>query len=47
MAKETSRKISQVEKDTERDFFMDSAEAKNYGIIDKILEERPIPKVKK
>ncbi len=47
LAKETSRKISQVEKDTERDFFMDSAEAKNYGIIDKILEERPIPKVKK
>lgn len=50
LAKETGRKISQIERDTERDFFMNSAEAKNYGIIDKVLEERPIakkPKAKK
>lgn len=47
LAGETSRKLSQVEKDTERDFFMDSTEAKSYGIIDKILEERQLPKVKK
>lgn len=47
LAKETGRKISQVEKDTERDFFMTSSEAKNYGIIDKILEERELDKKKK
>jgi ATP-dependent Clp protease protease subunit len=47
LAKETGRKLSQVEKDTERDFFMSSSEAKNYGIIDKILEERQLPKTKK
>lgn len=38
LAKETKRKLSQVEKDTERDFFMSSGEAKSYGIIDKVLE---------
>ena len=40
LASETHRKITQVEKDTERDFFMDASEAKNYGIIDKVLEGR-------
>lgn len=42
LAKETKRKISQIEKDTERDFFMSSTEAKNYGIIDKVLEGKKI-----
>lgn len=39
---DTRRKISQIEKDTERDFFMSSTEAKTYGIIDKVLEERKV-----
>jgi len=47
LSKETGRKLTQIEKDTERDFFMSATEAKNYGIIDKILEERPAPSVKK
>lgn len=47
LASETGRKLSQVEKDTERDFFMSATEAKNYGIIDKILEERQLKKTKK
>ncbi len=47
LAKETGKKPTQVEKDTERDFFMNAAEAKNYGIIDKILEERTVKKSKK
>jgi len=33
----TGRPISQIEKDVERDFFMDADEAKKYGIVDKIL----------
>lgn len=37
LANETGKKISDVEKDTERDFFMNSNEAKSYGIIDKVL----------
>ena len=38
LAKETGKKTTIVEKDTERDFFMNSTEAKSYGIIDKVLE---------
>lgn len=36
-ANNTGQKISQVEKDMERDFFMDSAESKKYGIIDAVI----------
>ncbi len=42
LAKETKKKISQIEKDTERDFFMSATEAKNYGIIDKVIEGRKV-----
>ena len=33
----TGRDISVIERDTERDFFMDSNEALEYGLIDKVL----------
>lgn len=33
----TGKPISQIEKDVERDFFLDAEEAKKYGIVDKIL----------
>ena len=33
----TNKDIKQIENDTERDNFMTSDEALNYGIIDKIL----------
>ena len=33
----TKQKIKKIEKDTDRDYFMDSFEAKKYGIIDKII----------
>ncbi len=38
LAKNTGKEKSIIENDTERDFFMDSHEALEYGIIDKILE---------
>jgi ATP-dependent Clp protease protease subunit len=38
LAKETKRPIEQIEKDADRDFFMSSAEAKEYGIIDEVIE---------
>jgi ATP-dependent Clp protease protease subunit len=38
IAKATGQKIAQVEKDTDRDFFMDAEEAKKYGIVDKIYK---------
>lgn len=33
----TGKPIEELEKDMERDFFMSAEEAKNYGLIDKIL----------
>ena len=40
IAKHTGQNIEKVHKDTERDFFMTGAEAKEYGIIDTIIEKR-------
>jgi len=40
LAKHTDKDIKKVVKDTERDYFMTAAEAKNYGIIDDILVSR-------
>lgn len=37
-AKNTGQKLDQVEADMDRDHWMSAAEAKNYGIIDKILK---------
>lgn len=37
LSKHTNQSIAKIEKDTDRDFFMDAEEAKKYGIIDKII----------
>lgn len=37
MAENCGQKVEKVEKDIDRDFYMTSAEGKEYGIIDKIL----------
>ena len=37
LAEKTGKKAKQIEKDTERDNFMSSAEAVEYGLIDKVL----------
>jgi ATP-dependent Clp protease protease subunit len=36
-AKNTGQKLSQIKSDMERDFYMDSTEAKKYGIIDAVI----------
>jgi ATP-dependent Clp protease protease subunit len=41
LAKHTGQPIKKVAKDTDRDFFMSADEAKDYGIIDSIFENRP------
>jgi ATP-dependent Clp protease protease subunit len=38
----TGQPLSRVEEDTDRDFFMSPAEAVTYGLIDKVIEKRPI-----
>lgn len=35
----TNKNISEIEKDTDRDYFMNANEALEYGIIDKVLEK--------
>lgn len=42
MAHNTGQPIEKIEKDTDRDFFMSAEEAKAYGLIDKVIEERPV-----
>jgi len=37
LAKHTGQPLEQVEQDTERDFFMSAAEAKEYGLVDEIM----------
>ncbi|MBP9891368.1 MAG: ATP-dependent Clp protease proteolytic subunit [Planctomycetes bacterium] len=39
LAKETSKSLKVIEKDTDRDFFMSAAEAKEYGLIDDVIEQ--------
>lgn len=40
IAEKTGKDLAQIEKDTDRNFFMSAEEAKNYGLIDKVLEPR-------
>lgn len=41
LVKHTGQKFAQVEKDTERDNFMTAEEAKEYGLIDDVIDKRP------
>ncbi|MEI6296602.1 MAG: ATP-dependent Clp endopeptidase proteolytic subunit ClpP [bacterium] len=40
LAKQTGQTLSKIEKDVDRDFFLDSDEAKKYGIIDDVLKPK-------
>ncbi|WP_417909327.1 ATP-dependent Clp endopeptidase proteolytic subunit ClpP [Candidatus Electronema sp. PJ] len=40
LAKHTGKPVKQIEQDTERDNFMTAFEAKDYGLVDKVLERR-------
>jgi ATP-dependent Clp protease protease subunit len=42
LADHTGTDIKRIRKDTERDFFMDSQQAKEYGLIDKVIHKRTI-----
>jgi ATP-dependent Clp protease protease subunit len=41
LAKHTGQPLKKVMKDMDRDYFMGAEEAMEYGIIDKVLSERP------
>lgn len=40
LARHTGKTVKELEKDSDRDFFMSSEQAKEYGIIDSIYEKR-------
>jgi len=40
LAKHTGQDIERIRKDTERDFFMSSDEAKDYGLVDRVISKR-------
>ena len=40
LARHTGRPIEQIERDTDRNFFMSAAECKEYGLVDEIIEKR-------
>jgi ATP-dependent Clp protease protease subunit len=40
LARHTTKKLSQIEKDTDRDFFMSGEEARVYGIVDHVMASR-------
>jgi len=44
LVKNTGQKLAQIEKDVERDFFMDAEEAKKYGIVDEIYKKKVVGK---
>ncbi|MDR7331445.1 ATP-dependent Clp endopeptidase proteolytic subunit ClpP [Roseateles asaccharophilus] len=41
LAERTGQTLEKIQSDTERDYFMSAAEAKDYGLIDQVLEHRP------
>jgi len=41
----TRQDINKIEKDTDRDFFMSPQEAKEYGIIDEVIEPKKAKKI--
>ncbi len=40
LARVTGKTVEQIARDTERDNFLSAAEAKDYGLIDKVIEKR-------
>ena len=42
LASHTGKDLSIVEKDSDRDFFMDGEEAVTYGMVDKIMEKKKV-----
>jgi len=41
LSSHSGQKLEKVEKDTERDNFMSAEEAKEYGLIDDVIDKRP------
>jgi len=44
LARHTRQPIDKIEKDSERDFFMNGDQAKEYGLIDEVIFKKELPK---
>lgn len=44
LAKHTGQSVVKIEKDTDRDFYLSSPEAKEYGLIDEIIRSKKVAK---
>jgi ATP-dependent Clp protease protease subunit len=42
MAHHTGKPVEQIERDTDRDYFMSAQEAKEYGLIDQVIESQAL-----
>jgi ATP-dependent Clp protease protease subunit len=42
LSKHTGQSTERIARDSDRDFFMDAQQAKEYGIVDEILAKPPI-----
>jgi len=42
LAKHTGQKLSKIEKDTDRDYYMSAQEAKEYGLVDEVMERKTV-----
>ncbi len=40
LAQHTNQTVEKIEADTDRDFIMDAAQAKDYGIVDQVISQR-------
>jgi ATP-dependent Clp protease protease subunit len=43
LSKHTGKPVTKIKEDTERDYFMSSDEAKNYGLIDEVIVQKKAP----
>jgi ATP-dependent Clp protease protease subunit len=42
LAEDTNQRIEKIQSDTDRDFIMSAAEAKDYGVIDEVITNRDV-----
>jgi ATP-dependent Clp protease protease subunit len=40
LSKHTGKPLSQIQKDTDRDFYLSATEAKEYGVVDEVIGEK-------
>jgi ATP-dependent Clp protease protease subunit len=46
LAERTGQPLEKISQDTDRDYFLSAAEAKDYGIIDEVITRKPEIEVK-